>query len=78
MTSSKVCRKALPPLAQNYLGTTFPGATAVAEAKPFPGYDTLHFPRDGQVAGMLSVNGYSGQVFLHHWYGDFVEMSAEG
>jgi hypothetical protein len=24
---------------------------------------------------MLSVNGYSGQVFLHTWHGDLVEMS---
>jgi hypothetical protein len=24
---------------------------------------------------MLSVNGYSGQVWLHHWHGDFVAMT---
>ena len=31
--------------------------------------------KDGKVAGMLSVNGYSGQVFLHTWHGAFVEES---
>jgi len=25
----------------------------------------------------LSVNGYSGQVFLHTWHGDFIEMTEE-
>jgi hypothetical protein len=27
------------------------------------------------MAGMLSVNGYSGQVFLHTWHGAFIEES---
>jgi hypothetical protein len=26
---------------------------------------------------MLSVNAYTGQVFLHHWHGDFIEMAGE-
>lgn len=65
-------------LAQNYLDTNLPGATAATEANTFPGYYTLHILRDGGVVGMLSVNGYSAQVFLHHWHGDFVEMSKEG
>jgi hypothetical protein len=30
---------------------------------------------DGETVGMLSVNGYTGQVFPHTWHGDFVEMS---
>jgi len=36
---------------------------------------TLDFEKDGKVAGMLSVNGYSGQVFLHTWHGTFIEES---
>jgi hypothetical protein len=24
---------------------------------------------------MLSVNAYTGDVFLHHWHGDFLEMA---
>jgi hypothetical protein len=27
---------------------------------------------------MLSVNVYTGQVFLHHWHGDFIEMAGKG
>ena len=36
---------------------------------PGPGVVTFA----GSVAGMLSVNGYSGQVFLHTWHGTFIE-----
>ena len=39
----------------------------------FYGYYTLDFEKDGRIAGMLSVNGYSGQVFLHTWHGTFIE-----
>ena len=44
---------------------------------PFYGYYTLHVKRDGETIGMLSVNGYSRQVFLHTWHGDLLEMSGE-
>jgi len=44
-------------------------------ADPFYGYYTIHTIKDGEVYGMLSVNGYSGQVFIHTWHGDFIEMS---
>ena len=30
--------------------------------------------KDGQVFGMLSVNGYSGEVWYHNWHGAFIEM----
>jgi heat shock protein HslJ len=43
----------------------------------FYGYYTLDFSKDGKVSGMLSVNGYSGQVFLHTWHGSFIEESAQ-
>ena len=39
----------------------------------FYGYYTLDFTKDGKVTGMLSVNGYTGQVFLHTWHGTFIE-----
>jgi len=63
--------------AQRYLDEYLPGLEADEHADPFYGYYTLHVLQDGEVAGMLSVNGYTGQVFLHTWHGDFVEMSAE-
>ncbi len=46
-------------------------------ADQFYGYYTLHVDRDGETIGMLSVNGYTGQVFLHTWHGDLLEMSGE-
>ena len=61
--------------AQQYLDTYLPGTQADDHADPFYGYYTLHILRDGEVIGMLSVNGYTRQVFLHTWHGDFIEMS---
>jgi hypothetical protein len=63
--------------AQKYLDTYLPGVTVSDEITPFYGYYTLDVARDGKIAGMLSVNGYTKQVFLHTWHGNFVEMSEE-
>jgi hypothetical protein len=62
-------------LAQEYLDTAQPGTTADEEADAFYGYYTLHVLNDGQVTGMLSVNGYTGQVWYHTWHGAFVDMA---
>jgi hypothetical protein len=61
-------------LAQQYLDTALSGTTVEETADPFPGYYTIDVLRDGEIAGMLSVNAYTGQVFLHQWHGNFVEM----
>lgn len=61
--------------AQKYLDADIPGATSATDPTKFYGYYTLDFEKDGKVAGMLSVNGYSGQVFLHTWHGTFIEES---
>ncbi len=64
--------------AQAYLDTNLgQNFSADAEAEPFYGYYTLHVNKDGETIGMLSVNGYSGQVFLHTWHGNLLEMSGE-
>jgi len=34
----------------------------------------FHTMKGGKVTGMLSVNGYNGEVFYHWWHGQFVEM----
>jgi hypothetical protein len=59
--------------AQKYLDANISGATAATDPIRFYGYYTLDFEKDGKVAGMLSVNGYSGQVFLHTWHSTFIE-----
>ena len=61
--------------AQEYLDSNLPGTAVENHADPFYGYYTLHVTRDGAVIGMLSVNGFSGDVFLHTWHGNFIEMS---
>jgi len=62
-------------LAQEYLDTARPGTTVDEEADAFYGYYTLHVLTDAQVSGMLSVNGYTGQVWYHTWHGTFVDMA---
>jgi len=64
-------------VAQDYLDRYLPGTVADEHADLFYGYYTLHILRDGETVGMLSVNGFSAQVFLHSWHGDFVEMTEE-
>jgi hypothetical protein len=59
--------------AQQYLDTALPGAKTAPDADPFYGYFTIDILRDGKTVGMLSVNGFSGQVFLHTWHGTFIE-----
>lgn len=58
--------------AQQYLDANIVGATT-EHPMQFYGYYTLDFEKDGKIVGMLSVNGYSGQVFLHTWHGTFIE-----
>ncbi len=60
-------------VANDYLDRVSPGAKAV-EPDAFYGYYTLHTERDGEITGMLSVNGYSGEVWYHNWHGSFVAM----
>jgi hypothetical protein len=63
-------------VAQRWLDSNLPGRTA-GEADEFYGYYTLHFLNDGQIEGMLSVHGSSGDVWYHSWHGDFVAMTED-
>ncbi len=58
--------------AQTYLDQFVPGAIATADPLAFYGYYTLDFEKNGQVIGMLSVNGFTGQVFPHTWHNLFI------
>ena len=60
--------------AQQYLDDYDPGVTVSDEITTFYGYYTIDLEKDGQIVGMLSVNGFNGQVFPHTWHGDFIEM----
>ncbi len=60
-------------IAQRWLDENRSGLRAT-EVTAFPGYHTLHVERDGRIAGMLSVNAYTGAVWYHWWHGRFVGM----
>ena len=58
--------------AQQFLDKALPGSKTAADADPFYGYYTIDILKDGKITGMLSVNGYCSQVFLHTWHGTFI------
>ena len=61
--------------AQRWLDTNRPGVTVDEHADPFYGYYTIHTEKEGDIEGMLSVHGTTGQVWYHSWHGDFVQMT---
>ncbi len=61
-------------LAQVWLDQYLPGTLVAEKADAFYGYHTIHVLKDGQVYGMLSVNGYTGEVWYHNWHGNFIGM----
>jgi len=58
--------------AQQWLDANQPSAKLADDEMQFPGYYTMDFLQDAKVAGMLSVNGYTGQIWYHTWHGDFI------
>lgn len=65
-------------LAQSWLNVNQPGNT-VGKPDTFYGYYTFDFlAANGRPAGMLSVNGYTGQVWYHTWHGAFVAKKELG
>ncbi|MEJ5241369.1 MAG: hypothetical protein WHS87_09245 [Anaerolineales bacterium] len=58
--------------AQKFLDGYLPGAQ-VEKVTRFYGYYTVDYAKDGQIVGMLSVNGYTSQVLPHVWHGTFIE-----
>jgi len=58
-------------IADAYLSRVSPG-TRAEEPTRFYGYYTIDTENDGKTSGMLSVNGYSGEVWYHSWHGPFV------
>ena len=60
-------------LAQQYLDTQKTGLTIEKGLDVFYGYYTLHsLDKAGNTVGMLSINGYTGQVWNHIWQGKFI------
>lgn len=65
-------------LAERYLAKTNIGELTGDEVEKFYGYYTIHtLTEDGDIAGMLSVNGFTGDVWYHNWHGLFIGMTEE-
>lgn len=62
-------------IAGKYLAKINIGESAGNDVEKFYGYYTIHTETEnGKVAGMLSINGYTGQVWYHNWHGIFIDM----
>jgi hypothetical protein len=60
-------------IALNYLSQRLRGDIEVMEPTRFYGYYTIDYRVDGRIHGMLSVNGFSGDVWYHSWHGEFIQ-----
>jgi hypothetical protein len=58
--------------AQQYLTSNLP-ATTLGDTTTFYGYYTIEVLSNGTPYGMLSVNGYTGQVWYHTWHGTYIQ-----
>jgi hypothetical protein len=56
--------------AEQFLAGYLPGAT-IRESMSYPGYYTFDFGR-AEVEGMLSVNAYTGDIWVHTWHGQYI------
>ena len=59
-------------IAQQYLSSRFPGTTA-GDVDTFYGYYNVDVLQNGNTFSMLSVNGYTGQVWYHSWHGAYIQ-----
>ncbi len=58
-------------IAQDFLDIVYPGTTA-DEIVTFYGYHTIMTTLNDEHFGMLSVNGYTGDIWYHTWHGMFI------
>ena len=72
-TTMTVSKDQALQIAQTYLDQNLNGAKVEEDAMQFYGYYTIDFTVNGKIAGMLSVNGQTGQVWYHSWHGVFIQ-----
>ncbi|WP_105614568.1 hypothetical protein [Vallitalea okinawensis] len=61
-------------LANEYLQAYQIDGTVSEEGHHFYGYYTLHIEKDNSVIGMLSVNAYTGDTWIHGWHDNVVNV----
>jgi hypothetical protein len=71
-TNMTVTREQAKAIAQQYLASSFSG-TVAGDVDTFYGYYNVDVLSNGKPFGMLSVNGYSGQVWYHSWHGTYIQ-----
>jgi len=59
-------------IAQQYLDGRFSG-TSAGDVDTYYGYYNVDVLSGSKTFGMLSVNGYTGQVWYHSWHGTYVQ-----
>ncbi len=59
-------------MAQQYLNASLAGKTA-GDPDTYYGYYNIDVLMNGSTFGMISVNGYTGQVWYHDWHGSYVQ-----
>lgn len=57
-------------LARQFLSGYLPN-TKLHEGQAFPGYYTYDYGRN-EIEGMLSVNAFTGEIWIHTWHGSFI------
>ena len=61
--------------AERWLALYRPAESPEAHADAFHGYYTIHtVDATGEIMGMLSVHGETGQIWYHTWHGQFLTM----
>lgn len=71
-----VTREQAMKIAQDFLDRVYPGAEA-DDIVVYYGYYTVMTMFEGKHHGMLSVNGYSGEIWYHTWHGAFISEIEE-
>jgi hypothetical protein len=71
-TTTTITKTQATTNAQQYLTSYLPGTTT-GDVTTFYGYYTIEILNGSTTYGMLSVNGYTGQVWFHNWHGVFIQ-----
>lgn len=67
---ARYTQTAAQKLANTFVSGYLPGSK-VMEGMPFPGYYTFDYGRKA-TEGMLSVNAFTGEVWVHGWHGAYL------
>ena len=63
--------------AQHYIDANYTGAT-VGQVTAFYGYYSMQMLRNGNVMGVMGVDGTTGQVVYYSWCGTFMQQKVLG